>query len=163
MRAILLASATRTSIGGLRASMRAIHEPAGSAIAGGPASKTLLAPMISRRRSVRSPIFEVAPSFCLPPVECCKRREPDPGGKVPTAPEGLGRWGQRRQGHRGHRPDPGNGHQPTRVSFSLARWAISRSRRAICSSSRSERLDQHLEDRSGELRDRLVPGPRQPA
>ncbi len=30
MRAILLASATRTSMGGLRASMRPSHEPAGT-------------------------------------------------------------------------------------------------------------------------------------
>jgi hypothetical protein len=37
---------------------------------------TALTPMISRRRKVRSPIFEVALSFCLPPVECCSGLKP---------------------------------------------------------------------------------------
>src|SRR4051794_41429086 len=64
MRAILLAKATRTSIGGLQASMRAIQEPAGAPWRAAQ-RRTALAPMISRRRRVRSPIFEVAPSFWL--------------------------------------------------------------------------------------------------
>ena len=42
---------------------------------------TALAPMISRRRSVRSPIFEVAPSFCFPPVECCNGVSPSHAAK----------------------------------------------------------------------------------
>jgi hypothetical protein len=80
MRAILLARATRTSIGGLRATMRAIHEPAGAPFRATQLT-TALAPMISRRRKVRSPIFEVAPSFCLPPVECCKGVSPTQAAK----------------------------------------------------------------------------------
>ena len=71
MRAILFASATMTSILGLRASIRPSQDsalvPCLSAL-----RTTELAPMIKSRRSVRSPIFEVVPSFCLLPVECCK-------------------------------------------------------------------------------------------
>ena len=43
--------------------------------------RTALAPMISRRRRVRSPIFEVAPSFCLPPVECWSGVSPTQAAK----------------------------------------------------------------------------------
>src|SRR4051812_34275447 len=56
MRAILLAKATRTSIGGLRASMRPSHEPAGTPLRAAQRA-TALAPMISKRRSARSPIL----------------------------------------------------------------------------------------------------------
>src|SRR3954471_9624914 len=68
MRAILLASATRTSMGGLRASMRPSHEPAGTPLRAAQRA-TALAPMISKRRSERSPILEVLPSRSLPPLE----------------------------------------------------------------------------------------------
>src|SRR4051794_8759707 len=54
IRAIVLASATRTSIGGLRASMRPSHEPAGTPLRAAQRA-TALAPMISKRRSERSP------------------------------------------------------------------------------------------------------------
>jgi hypothetical protein len=67
IRAILLASATVTSMRGLRASICSSHEPFGAPrlLA---CCTTALLPMMSRRLSVRSPIFDVAPSFCLPPV-----------------------------------------------------------------------------------------------
>src|SRR4051794_5379041 len=68
IRAIVLASATRTSIGGLRASMRPSHEPAGTPLRAAQRA-TALAPMISKRRSERSPILEVLPSRSLPPLE----------------------------------------------------------------------------------------------
>src|SRR5215203_1673066 len=71
MRAVLLARATVTSIFGLRASIRASHEPAG--VPRCPAQRTTaLAPRMSKRRMVRSPIFEIAPSLCLPPVDFCR-------------------------------------------------------------------------------------------
>src|SRR4051794_14276074 len=69
IRAILLVSATRTSIGGLRASMRPSHEPAGGTPLRAAQRATALAPMISKRRSARSPILEVLPSRSLPPLE----------------------------------------------------------------------------------------------
>jgi hypothetical protein len=68
-RAILLASATLTSIGGLRASMRASHALAGTPLRDAQLA-TVLAPTISKRRSVRSPILEVRPSRGLPPLDC---------------------------------------------------------------------------------------------
>src|SRR3954470_13052951 len=61
IRAILLASATRTSIGGLRASMRPSHEPAGTPLRAAQRA-TVLAPMISKRRSERSPTRRVDPN-----------------------------------------------------------------------------------------------------
>lgn len=42
---------------------------------------TLFAPMISRRLRDRSPIFVVAPSRCLPPVECCRGVRPSKAAK----------------------------------------------------------------------------------
>lgn len=40
-----------------------------------------LAPMISSRRRVRSPIRDVLPSFCLPPVERCSGVSPSHAAK----------------------------------------------------------------------------------
>src|SRR3954466_12619326 len=101
MRAILLAKATRTSIGGLQASMRAIQEPAGAPWRAAQ-RRTALAPMISRRRRVRSPIFEVAPSFCLPPVECWSGVSPTQAAK--SRPRLKVCAGGARAGRRGQEP-----------------------------------------------------------
>ena len=69
-----------TNIRGLRASICSNQEPAGA-----PRRQawltTALAPMISRRRIVRSPIFEMAPSRCLPPVDFCKGVRPSQAAK----------------------------------------------------------------------------------
>ena len=65
--AILLANATLTSIGGLRASMRPSQEPAGTPFR---QLATALAPIIKSRPSVRSPIFDVLPNLSLPPLDC---------------------------------------------------------------------------------------------
>jgi hypothetical protein len=55
---------------GFLVSMPSSHEPAGA-----PRSltwsMTALLPMMSSRRSVHSPILEIAPSFCLPLVDAC--------------------------------------------------------------------------------------------
>ena len=68
MRAVLLASATVTSMRGLRAIICSSHEPAGAPrlLA---CKTTALEPMMRSRRKVRSPILVIEPSFCLPPVE----------------------------------------------------------------------------------------------
>ena len=52
-----------------------------------------LAPMISSRRRLRSPIFEVRPSRSLPPLECCLGVASQPGGEVTSAAEGRGPQG----------------------------------------------------------------------
>ena len=62
-------------MGGLRASMERNHEPAGVPLRRGQRT-TPLAPMIRRRRSVRSPILDVRPSLDLPPVEFCSGVRP---------------------------------------------------------------------------------------
>jgi hypothetical protein len=38
---------------------------------------TALAPMVSSRRKVRSPILVIAPSFCWPPVDRCRGVSPN--------------------------------------------------------------------------------------
>lgn len=78
--AILLASATDTSMRGLRANMLSSQEPAGAPNL--QACRTIeLPPMISKRLIVRSPIFEMEPSFGLPPVECCNGVRPSQAAK----------------------------------------------------------------------------------
>src|SRR5689334_5726038 len=80
MRAILLARAVVTSMRGLRASIRASHEPA-AAPRRLAQRTTALAPRISNRRMVRSPIFEMAPSLRLPPVDLCSGVSPSQAAK----------------------------------------------------------------------------------
>ena len=65
---------------GLRASIRA-SQLVGGAPRVAACRATAAAPMISRRRIVRSPIFEVAPSFCLPPDDFCKGVSPTQAAK----------------------------------------------------------------------------------
>ena len=67
MRAILLASATRTSIGGLRDSIPASQVPGRAEEWTWRLMMTLLAPRISRRRRDRSPILVVARHRHQPP------------------------------------------------------------------------------------------------
>lgn len=67
-------------IRGLRISMRCSPEPSGAAHLAAWSSTELL-PVISNRRSVRSPILDVAPSFCLPPVDFCKGVSPSQAAK----------------------------------------------------------------------------------
>jgi hypothetical protein len=42
---------------------------------------TAIAPMTSSRRMSRCPIFEVFPSLCLPPLECCRGTNPSQAAK----------------------------------------------------------------------------------
>ena len=72
IRAILFASATRTSIAGFLSSMPASQVPGRAEAWQCRLMMTLFAPMISNRLSERSPIFVVDPRRCLPPVECCR-------------------------------------------------------------------------------------------
>src|SRR4051794_35826064 len=68
IRAIVLASATRTSIGGLRASMRPSHEPAGTPLRAAQRAPRRV-PVTNKGRERRPPILEVLPSRSLPPLE----------------------------------------------------------------------------------------------
>jgi hypothetical protein len=80
MRAVLLASATVTSIRGFLASICSSHDRFGAPRLTA-CSTTAALPTISRRLSVRSPIFVISPSFCLPPVERCKGVSPTQAAK----------------------------------------------------------------------------------
>ena len=75
MRAILLASATATSIRGLRAS---ILTSQGSFVSPRLTAEltTAMAPMIKRRLRSRWPIFDILPSLGWPPVVCCHGTRP---------------------------------------------------------------------------------------
>jgi hypothetical protein len=73
---------------------------------------TLFAPMISRRRKDRSPIFVVAPRRCLPPGRVLPWHKAKPGRKVACLAERLGRRGQDRDGRGDQRPDARHRHQP---------------------------------------------------
>ena len=80
MRAILLASATATSIRGLRASILASQ---GSFVPPRRTAEltTAMAPMIKRRLRSRWPIFDILPSLGLPPVVCCRGTRPSQAEK----------------------------------------------------------------------------------
>ena len=84
IRALLSASATRTSISGLRASVPPTHVPGLAATRTCRSMTTLSAPRISRRRSDRSSLFVVAPRRCLPLLECCRGARPSPAAKSRT-------------------------------------------------------------------------------
>jgi hypothetical protein len=77
----LLAKATVTSTFGLRGSICASQDPAGA-----PRKQACqiaaLTPRLRRRRMVRSPRFDMAPSFCLPPVDFCSGVSPSQAAKV---------------------------------------------------------------------------------
>lgn len=79
--AILFASATRTNIDGLRDSIPASHVLGCADRWTCRLMMTLLAPMISNRRNDLSPIFVVARSRCLSPVECCRGVSPNQAAK----------------------------------------------------------------------------------
>jgi hypothetical protein len=82
--------------------------------------------------------------------------QPHPSGKVPPAPEGLRRGCQGRQGDRGHRADPGDGHKPMRRFVRpgpLDDLTIQKRNLLV---QPMKRVDQDLEDRSGDLRERLI-------
>src|SRR5271157_2950630 len=64
---------------GLRASMRASHEP--GELRRPFQVTTDIAPTISNRRMSRCPIFEVRPNLCLPPLECWRGTSPSQAAK----------------------------------------------------------------------------------
>ena len=77
----------------LRASICSSQEPCGAPrlLAW---STTALLPMMSRRLSVRSPILDDRAKLLLAAGRSLQRREAEPGGKVATLGEGLGRRGE---------------------------------------------------------------------
>jgi hypothetical protein len=82
--------------------------------------------------------------------------KPDPGGEIPSALEDLSGWGKGRQGYCGHWAHAGNGHQPACCLILLGPLGdlMVQTRNLLVQS--PECLNQHLEDWSGDLWDRLV-------
>lgn len=80
MRAIRLASAIATSIFGLRASIRASHDPSGAPLRAAHRT-TAMTPVISNHRISFWPIFDVRPRRSLPPLECCRGVRPTHAAK----------------------------------------------------------------------------------
>src|SRR6516165_6991939 len=79
MRAILLASATATTLNGRRARSCVSH---GYFLGCWRARRrTACAPTTRMRRKYRSPCLEIGPSFCLPPVESCRGTSPTQAAK----------------------------------------------------------------------------------
>src|SRR5215467_9438012 len=131
MRAILLARATVTSIFGLRANICASHEPLGAPRRLG-CRTTALAPMINRRRIVRSPRFETAPSFCLPPVDFCSGVSPSQAAKSRPAGNPSAAGTNAVIAVEAIGPTPGIVINRRAVGSDFERWLISVSNAAIC-------------------------------
>ena len=73
---------------------------------------TALPPMTSSRRKVRSPIFVISPSFCLPPVDCCTGVSPSQAAKSRPLRKVSGGGASASERRRGDRADARDGHQP---------------------------------------------------
>src|SRR4051812_43853702 len=84
--------------------------------------------------------------------------QPHPGGKVSPAPKGLRRGCQGRQGARSHRADPGDGHEPMRRFIRLRPLDDLTIQIRNLLVEPMKRVDQDLEDWSGDLRERLGRG-----
>src|SRR6185312_16371905 len=77
------------------------------------------------------------------PARALNRGQPKPGGKVATAPERLGRWGQSCKSRGRHSPDPRDGRQPTRDHILLGMPGDLPIEPGDALVQRSELLDQH--------------------
>lgn len=132
----MLASATRTSIGGLRNNIPSSHLL--GRVNGWTCRFmiTLLAPMISNRRGDRPPIFVVAPRRCFPPVECCRGTRPSQAAKSRPRRKVSGGGARATKVVAISGPMPGIVISRRATSFSLARRLISASSLPIWSSKR---------------------------
>src|SRR6516162_4616972 len=90
--------------------------------------------MINRRRIVRSPRFETAPSFCLPPVDFCSGVSPSQAAKSRPAgnPSAAGTSAVIAVEAIG--PTPGIVINRRAVGSDFERWLISASKTVICAS-----------------------------
>jgi len=151
-RAILFANATLTSIAGLRAIMLASHEPAGAPFRAAQRT-TELAPMMSRRRSVRSPIFDVAPSLCFPPVECCNGVSPSQAAK--SRPR-FSRRRQRCHRRRDHRTHPWDAHEATRYFVFFGAPSNCDVQQLYALIQQTQHINQDAKDGARRFRNRLL-------
>src|SRR5215204_6335155 len=142
IRAILLASATRTSRGGLRASMRPSHEPAGTPLRAGQRAGANDQQASQRALAHLGGFAEPL----LAPARALNRGQPEPRREIAAAPERVGWWSQSGESCRCHSPDPRDRHQPTRDGVLLGMpgdLAVEHSNALV---QRSEFLDQHSQN-----------------
>jgi hypothetical protein len=112
--AILLARAMATSMRGLRASMRASHEP--GELRRPFQVTTDIAPTISNFRGPPQSLFAAAGVLA--------RHEPEPGGEVPPASEVRHGGCEGLDRHGGHRADAGHAAQAVATALFSASSAI---------------------------------------
>lgn len=155
MRAVLLAKATITSMGGLRSSIRESH--------GSPvdpfrmAQRTeALAPMINSRRRVRSPMRDVSPSFCLPPEERCSGVRPSHAAKSRPLLNVVAEGASAARAVAVIGPMPGMVINRLASASSLARRAISRSSTATRSIQGPQLRNEESQDRAGGFGDGAI-------
>ena len=91
--------------------------------------------MISKRRIVRSPRFETAPSFCLPPVDFCSGVSPSQAAKSRPAANPSAAGTNAVIAVEAIGPTPGIVISRRAVGSALERRLISASSSAICPSS----------------------------
>ena len=91
IRASLLANATATTLGGLRA-LSAASQSHNAPLRFGAARKTEMAPNTRSRRIYRLPCLVIDPNFSLPPVEFCLGVAPSQAAKSRAGFEGLRIW-----------------------------------------------------------------------
>ena len=91
-------------------------------------------PRISNRRMVRSPLFEMAPSLCLPPVDFCSGVSPSQAAKSRPARKPSGAGTRAVIAVAAIRPMPGIVMSRRATGSALARRAISPSSSLSCSS-----------------------------
>ncbi len=114
MRAILFASATRTSIGGLRDSIPPSHVPGLGRSMGMPFDDDAVGP--NDKQAPQGPFAHLG--RCSEPLFAVRRmltgRETELSRKIPALAEGLGRRRKGRDGRGAQRADTGHHHQTPR-------------------------------------------------
>jgi len=138
----------------LRTIMLASHEPAGAPFRAAQRT-TELAPMMSRRRSVRSPIFDVAPSLCFPPVECCNGVSPSQAAKSRPRLNVSAGGASAAMAVAITGPTPGMLMRRRATSSSLARRAM-RCPGALCVDRATQHINQDAKDGARRFRERLL-------
>ena len=93
---------------------------------------TARAPRMSSRRRRRSPVFETASSFCLPPINLCSGASPSQAAKVRPARKPSGASTRAVIALAATGPMPGIVINQRNTGSVFARWAFSASSSLIC-------------------------------
>ena len=158
MRAILLARATITSMGGLRLSMRASQDPPVDSLPRRPPHNGARPDDEQAAQGSFAHLRGLA-KLLLAAGRSLQRCESEPGGKVTSSLEGLCRWRQCCECRRGDRTNSRNGHQ-TPCDLVLFGAACDLGvQEPIRSSSDAQRLDEHAKDWTCDAPGKASPDP----